>query len=357
MFYWLGFLFADGGIVKNRLIVGLGLGDKAHLLKLQKYVGRGSYGEYPKAKPKYAQFYIYDGMLVDRLAQYGIVPAKSLIAKPQNIPLEYRRSFLCGLFDGDGSISIWTRVKQAVMGWCGSYDTMLYVQQYLKEVTGLLYDIKKCNKGKSNCYEIKLGGNQRCYSILKELYEGHEAFALERKYNKFKEIEALVNAPKPPKKICKAEGCGKEDDGHFARGYCGKHAYHFIYKKEFRPLSPEVSLRGKKRYGKQNGADVGSSGICAQCSEKVYARGLCNKHYRQWYYNQTHERKTVKSDGSAIVHSLTCKVAGCGEPYCAKGYCYRHYHEAYRRRRWGGIWQHGEESSALMQERVLCQVT
>lgn len=75
---------------------------------------------------------------------------------------------------------------------------------------------------------------------------------------------------------------------------------------------------------------VSSTGVCAVpwCpAVKVKARGLCVRHYYQWYRTgrtgpaeQTYGRRPV------------CQTPGCGKPHRARGYCVSCYDRNIRRR-------------------------
>lgn len=65
-----------------------------------------------------------------------------------------------------------------------------------------------------------------------------------------------------------------------------------------------------------------------ECTRKVYAKGLCNKHYNQL---RTHgeltpelEREEYSSGGKV------CKEHGCVGIVVAKGMCRAHYQQQYR---------------------------
>lgn len=63
------------------------------------------------------------------------------------------------------------------------------------------------------------------------------------------------------------------------------------------------------------------------CTEKVYCKELCKKHYmEEFYIKKVGQRTKFKHDG--------CKVSGCNKPHKSKGYCNKHYS---RFKKWGTI--------------------
>lgn len=67
---------------------------------------------------------------------------------------------------------------------------------------------------------------------------------------------------------------------------------------------------------------------CSQCGrEPVEARGLCQRHYMQWWLGKDIPAPLTRNPRGAIT---ACTVEGCGQPHQAKGLCVTHYHQARR---------------------------
>ncbi len=109
--YWLGFLLADGCVSRTTLSCGLKEIDLNHLIKLRSflkaedrvpicYVPKSGYGKFPNFK-----LMIASRLLTERLKEFGIVPRKSLVAKPVK-GLENDIDFWRGMLDGDGAIYV-----------------------------------------------------------------------------------------------------------------------------------------------------------------------------------------------------------------------------------------------------------
>lgn len=117
--YILGLLIADGCIRErksNQLYLTLELIDKEIIERVQKelkcdssiYKSQRKRYYIKNEKPTYT-FSVTDNKLCTDLAKYGVVPLKTKKTDwlTQDIPLELRKHFLRGLFDGDGSIGVY----------------------------------------------------------------------------------------------------------------------------------------------------------------------------------------------------------------------------------------------------------
>lgn len=111
--YWIGFLLADGTINQEnqsspKIVLGLQEKDIQHLHKFRNFLESGHTIAKRNTKAgngKYytnCQFSIRSRKLVEALANYGVVPNKSLTANVRI--LENNRDFWRGIIDGDGSL-------------------------------------------------------------------------------------------------------------------------------------------------------------------------------------------------------------------------------------------------------------
>lgn len=101
--YWLGFIFADGNVYKNRLTIELNDSDATHLEKfkksicanhpLKRYRGRNT-----------ISISINSKQLVNNLKKYGCIPNKTNLGYIDNVPICFYKDFLRGYLDGDGYI-------------------------------------------------------------------------------------------------------------------------------------------------------------------------------------------------------------------------------------------------------------
>lgn len=123
--YFLGFIAADGALVDNgnsSIVLTITIHRKdVHLLerlkyefqsniKIQRITTKMSHTDKNKDHVRLA---ISNKGLTEDLYQYGITPRKSLTMPNiiPNIPKEFRKSFILGYFDGDGSVMYQTQPK------------------------------------------------------------------------------------------------------------------------------------------------------------------------------------------------------------------------------------------------------
>lgn len=193
--YWLGFLYADGYIVsaENRYgqeKVGITLSNKdiEHLEKFKKAIkATNPITDVSKVNSALSRIILTSQKTVNDLIKLGCVKNKSLILTfpdDQKVPTELIRHFIRGYFDGDGSISSYTK---------GSYN------DYSFNIVGtesMILDLflKLGGKGsyfldkrKENSWYLRIGGNQQLKEIYHFLYDDATIF-LDRKHSKFKEI-------------------------------------------------------------------------------------------------------------------------------------------------------------------------
>ncbi len=148
--YWLGFLMADGFILKNGWQVRLCLSTKDEDL-LNKFINfvqgvesdKRYYGPYKTSGPQ-VHYTINSQQMVNDLRKYGCVYKKSLITEfPIFDTGELEFAFLLGYFDGDG-----TQGATSLTSGCYSF------LEYIKTKYALPNKIN--NHGK-NCYIFSLG--------------------------------------------------------------------------------------------------------------------------------------------------------------------------------------------------------
>lgn len=184
-YYWLGFIAADGSITGGReLAIELKDIDENHLQKFLNFMGSNS----PIKKRinnngcHCAKINICSLDLVDYLAEYNIVPNKSLIytIPMDKIPNEYKYDFVRGMMDGDGNIQI-QNDKQLSMIFCSGNEECVY---QIRDICGVT---NKVGHG-SGTYHFQVKGNKAAKQVLDKIYkDSNENNRLERKYNIYKQ--------------------------------------------------------------------------------------------------------------------------------------------------------------------------
>lgn len=110
--YWLGFLFADGGIRGSFLKLILAQEDENQIDKFANFMGvdksiKKYYGPYKSNCQVQVHLYINSKKIISDLAKYGCVENKTFkIRLPKFYNEELDLSFLCGFYDGDGSAKL-----------------------------------------------------------------------------------------------------------------------------------------------------------------------------------------------------------------------------------------------------------
>jgi hypothetical protein len=206
--YWLGFIAADGCIVKTgdynsyRLYINLGSSDESHLhkflksinaydIKIQNYISTSGFSN--KNGTKTSRVVLNSLKLCKDLSKYNICERKSYDIEMPEINDKLIPYYLRGYVDGDGSFYCHYDEKNnryrysfEIVG--GSRTFMEQVQNYLSN-----------NNIKTNIYTRKTNNSIRLMSsskveILKiiELLYSNANIYLDRKLNKINEIKNIA---------------------------------------------------------------------------------------------------------------------------------------------------------------------
>ena len=196
--YWLGFIYADGCVKKDKgkgenggwnLSMDLKISDKYILEELCRDLGSDkSPREYKgteyrgKFKPKHnAKVEFYSKELCQDLIKWGAVPNKTHLLKDlPNIPKHLMCHFIRGYFDGDGTIYINSNSKRIRTAFYGTHEFVSSIQEYL--ISELGFARKKVTDQK----EAKVSFISYSYKESLELCEwmySEASIYLKRKYN------------------------------------------------------------------------------------------------------------------------------------------------------------------------------
>ena len=185
--YWIGFIIADGSILKTYneyciLEIALQERDKEHLEKLMKFLDTEK-PLYYNAKNKSFKLTINSSILVNDLAKYGVFPNKSLTASPpNNLPKNMYKHFWRGVIDGDGCISQYgtNGYKYYYVGLTGTEFICTGFKNFLIS-NGISSPSKVAKRKNTNCFSVRYGGNVISKKILELLYAECSIY-LNRKY-------------------------------------------------------------------------------------------------------------------------------------------------------------------------------
>ena len=198
--YWLGFIYADGTIIKTKktgqhlLCIKLSSKDKNHLEKFCKDIETNKPLEIRTEQTKYSlvtycRISISSKKIVNDLEKYGVICNKSLTLRfPKNIKEDLLPHFIRGYFDGDGSIFVRNvkaynkQYKMLGSSICGTKEFLEGIQEnfsFLENSYTIYKDLRAKNLNK-NIYTLNLYSNTRCIHFYNYMYNNSSVF-LERK--------------------------------------------------------------------------------------------------------------------------------------------------------------------------------
>ena len=194
--YWVGFLLADGCIIKYKnksdtLKLELSVKDKYIIESFAKDIKTDrKVRDYKYSKKHNAQIQIKSNKISNDLSKYGIVPNKTFkIDGIKNIPIELIRHFIRGYFDGDGCAYLYKPKDQnkhrLTITFCGTKDflndlnTTLSAQAFTE--TRTLIDM---NKYGCNVFNLRYIGNNDIRNLFNYMYKDATVY-LKRKREKF----------------------------------------------------------------------------------------------------------------------------------------------------------------------------
>lgn len=199
--YWLGFLYADGCIVKqtekgkkkNSLSVCLSVKDEEHIEKFSKSIQSNAPIKVKKTNYKNcycAKIIINNKKICEDLINLGCVPRKSLILTfpdTKKVPKELIRHFIRGYFDGDGCIHINKEKKNIRINFIGTLSFLTELQLILEEECDFRR-VKIQKKGKA--YSLQYGYMRGIENFYNYLYKNSN-IVLNRKFEEFNSIFSL----------------------------------------------------------------------------------------------------------------------------------------------------------------------
>lgn len=177
--YWLGFIWADGYLNTNALEIELHIKDIEQLQRFRDDIG-STHKIYERERPTTHSCRIVLGSqkLVSDLISLGYNNKEV----PINLPVEYEKDFIRGLFDGDGSVGCYSGYKGKIRSWLellGKEKLMLWVKEKLDSI-GMYDNEVRENKG---TYRLSYteSGTEKFYNYI---YSGYE-WCMERKKVRF----------------------------------------------------------------------------------------------------------------------------------------------------------------------------
>lgn len=202
--YWIGFLLADGCIIKNNhksdtIKFELNIKDKYIIDEFAKDIETDLIvKDYKYGKKHNAQIQIKSNKMSSDLSKYGITYRKTLkISSIPDIPQNLIRHFVRGYFDGDGCAYLYKPKDQNIhrlkITFCGTEDFLNNLKIELHKQLDLnLNNLINMNKYGSNVFNLRYIKNSDMYKLYEYMYKDSTIF-LKRKKEKF---EIFINERK-----------------------------------------------------------------------------------------------------------------------------------------------------------------
>lgn len=196
----LGFWSADGCVYRkdgSRVVqMDLSVVDTDYIEYLKKALSYdGPIVPAVRAKRDYVKITIYSHKMFNDLVRLGITERKSLtlcFPTPEQVPIEFLPSFICGHFEGDGSI--WFRKSDATpyaeINTVGTKDMVESIGRLCAQELGVTYTISQ-NKGprlrEVNTWVLKISGNPQVMKVMKWMY-ANVPYKMKRKYERYETL-------------------------------------------------------------------------------------------------------------------------------------------------------------------------
>jgi len=196
--YWLGFIAADGCVLKNRnmLSINLSTKDQTQLEQLKLdinstaklYTFENKQSKYNSKwnNSRVCSIHLQSEILINDLNAFGITNNKTHSLNFPNIILNHPEiyAFCLGYFDGDGCAYI-TRKGQLFFDLCGTESFLNTFKKII--IDNCSMPEKQSNKLQhgTNIYHLRFNGNNVCSKIFRWMYQGvihNNDFCMARKY-------------------------------------------------------------------------------------------------------------------------------------------------------------------------------
>lgn len=210
--YWLGFIAADGSVIKSseynsyRLQIALSNVDIKHLNTFLEHIGANDikiqiiepsgFAEGLKDKNT-VRIVLNSYKLCSDLYKFNIHQNKTYDVKMPNISDNMIPHYLRGLFDGDGSYYChydlkYNRYRYSFEFVSASKIMVYQIQEYLlsKNIKTNIY-VRKSPSSDNNVYRLMTGSKKEMLKIIDLLYSDAHIY-LDRKYNKINEIKNIA---------------------------------------------------------------------------------------------------------------------------------------------------------------------
>lgn len=191
--YFLGLLFTDGNVfIRNKsgqISLEIHIQDKEILDKFKQEVNSNNTISYRKRRnTETVCFRISSYKMCLDLSKYGIIPNKTKKTKTlPDIPNEFKKDFIRGLIDGDGSIYQSSNKYNHVTFCSYQYNICNQLQNWCDELINSKNKAKILKDKGKEIYRVHYNNQEQVKRLVTVLYKDSN-FYLARKYSKAKAI-------------------------------------------------------------------------------------------------------------------------------------------------------------------------
>ena len=194
--YYLGLLLTDGSVRKNRkgsnrqgqIRIGLQTEDKDILDQMRSDIGVSSELIYDnRCHGLYTLEFSSEQIFTD-LSKYSVIPDKTYEVRniPTNIPGEYLKDFLRGMYDGDGCVTFSSDMsKDVTFNFTSYYKSM--VCDFRDLIDAMIGKERHNSPSNTRAWQVSWRGYKQVVKILDELYRDADLF-IKRKYLKYQQL-------------------------------------------------------------------------------------------------------------------------------------------------------------------------
>ena len=203
--YILGFFYADGcvGSNNNKVQISLQEDDVEILEKMRsefqcdkplRYIEPPK--KFPNRKPQYS-LSLDNKQFHENIVNQGVIQKKSYFAVfPFQIEEKYYKSFIRGVFDGDGCLYHYEKGNTNTVTFTGTSELINAIGDIIEKNIGIKKRIHVAQNSidvDKNTRVLMFGGNKQVKKFLDWLYDGAELY-LKRKYDKYVKLYNINNS-------------------------------------------------------------------------------------------------------------------------------------------------------------------
>ena len=193
---------ADGHVDLNNNTIELTLKDEEHIKKFKNDISSDH-----KISTRSINEHLYyricfrDSQIISDLKSYGFYNTKTYSWDIPIIPENLMKYFICGLFDGDGSIRLYNTAGSCCSGLvCYSEKTLYEIKQIICQFTGIDPTHISIKKYGEKIPELRIHSIDANKKFLDWIYKDSDIY-LDRKYDKYLEFCRLKAISEKNKKL------------------------------------------------------------------------------------------------------------------------------------------------------------